>query len=205
MCAVCDNDGTCESGEDCNNCPNDCVGSSGSAVCGNGVCEPGEDCTSCGDCSGKQNGKFSNRYCCSGTPGGQGGDNPVDCSDNRCSSGGYQCSATLPSFCCGDSSCDAGEDSINCLIDCPAPVCGDSSCDSGEDQCNCAGDCGTPPSSETGMCTDGQDNDCDLLVDCNDSDCAADSACTCGGNGASCSSNGDCCSNKCRGGTCRGN
>ncbi len=43
----CDNDGTCEPGEDCLNCPNDCDGKqngppSGRYCCGNGVLEPAE-------------------------------------------------------------------------------------------------------------------------------------------------------------------
>jgi hypothetical protein len=59
-------------------------------------------------------------------------------------------------------------------------VCGDAYCDPGEDQCNCPEDCGTPPASETD-CTDGIDEDCDNLTDCDDSDCNSDLACpTCG-------------------------
>jgi hypothetical protein len=30
----------------------------------NGVCETGEDCDSCDDCAGKSNGPPSGRYCC---------------------------------------------------------------------------------------------------------------------------------------------
>jgi len=46
-CQGCDNDGTCESGEDCNNCPNDCEGKqtgppSGRYCCGNGIAEDAE-------------------------------------------------------------------------------------------------------------------------------------------------------------------
>jgi len=46
-CAGCDNDGTCEAGEDCNNCPNDCEGRStgrpsGRFCCGNGIAEDAE-------------------------------------------------------------------------------------------------------------------------------------------------------------------
>ncbi|MFC1654830.1 ComEC/Rec2 family competence protein, partial [Myxococcota bacterium] len=63
---VCDNDGLCESGEDCLNCPGDCLQGSG-AECGNGVCEAGngEDCLSCpSDCRGKQGGTPTKQYCC---------------------------------------------------------------------------------------------------------------------------------------------
>ena len=55
-----------------------------------------------------------------------------------------------------------------------APTCGDGNCDAGEDQCGCAADCGTPPTSETGLCSDGIDNDCDELTDSLDvDDCAS--------------------------------
>jgi hypothetical protein len=51
--------------------------------CGNNICElsAGEDCLSCpSDCNGVQSGNPGNQYCC-----GDGeGNNPVDCSDPRC-------------------------------------------------------------------------------------------------------------------------
>jgi hypothetical protein len=45
--SACDNDGICESGEDCNNCPNDCDGVTGGKpsnryCCGNGIAESPE-------------------------------------------------------------------------------------------------------------------------------------------------------------------
>jgi len=196
---VCDNDGTCESGEDCNNCSNDCIsGTTSGAVCGNSLCEAGngEDCVSCpADCNGKQTGAPSGRYCC----GDGDGVNPLPCSNPTCSTGGWSCTDT-PSgggttYCCGDGTCEGAEDFSNCY-DCPAPFCGDLNCDPGEDQCDCPGDCGAPPSTETN-CTDGVDNDCDGQTDGNDPDCA------CGAKGTSCSVDADCCSNKCRGGACR--
>jgi sialate O-acetylesterase len=54
--------------------------------------------------------------------------------------------------------------------------CGDGSCDSAEDRCNCPTDCDVPPSNET-YCSDEIDNDCDLAVDCLDSDCEYDPVC----------------------------
>lgn len=65
----------------------------------------------------------------------------------------------------------------------------------------------------TASCTDGIDNDCDGLVDCNDTnggneDCSSDPACQGGGGcinpggapaGASCTNNSDCCSDSCKG------
>jgi hypothetical protein len=58
--------------------------------CGNNVCEPaaGEDCLSCPqDCNGVQGGNPGNRYCC----GDGDGENPVPCSDPRCTQGGKGC------------------------------------------------------------------------------------------------------------------
>ena len=146
FCAAGCNNGLCEVGESCQTCVQDCP----TEFCGNGICEPGEDCTGCSDCRGRQNGKPDNRYCC-GAGGTGGGENPVDSADSRCTSGGVDCTE---SFC--------------------APTCGDGNCDPGEDQCGCAADCGTPPTSETGLCSDGIDNDCDELTDSLDvDDCAS--------------------------------
>ncbi len=197
---VCNNDGTCDAGEDCNNCPNDCISGGGTASCGDGVCNGTEDCVSCpGDCNGKQKGKANRRFCCN-ADGGSAGDNPVTCSDSRCTSSGFQCGGTSAPFCCGDGVCEGGEDGTNCSIDCGAPpVCGDATCDAGEDECSCPADCcAGAPASEAGLCNDGCDNDCDGLTDGADPDCA------CGGRGAACSLGSDCCSGNCkRNGTCR--
>ncbi len=196
---ICDNDGTCESGEDCNNCPNDCISGSGGAVCGNGLCEAGdgEDCRSCSaDCNGKTTGAPSGRFCCGATEG---------CGDSRCNEGDWSCT-TEPQgtpYCCGDGFCTGIEDSYNCEIDCGSPpYCGDGNCDPDEDQCNCPEDCGTPPTTET-SCTDGIDNDCDTDTDCDDSDCEGDPACACLPRGASCTLDSECCSNRCHKGYCK--
>jgi len=177
---TCDNDLSCEPGEDCLNCANDCIGGGGQAGCGNGVCEAGEDCGNCAqDCRGKQSGKFSNRYCCSGDGSGDG-DNPVGCDDPRCSVDGYTCGSVV-FFCCGDGVCDGPEDS-----------------------CSCPTDCGPSPVGEGGLCTGGADDDCDALIDCADPDCFDDPVCSCTPAGSTCRSNGDCCSGKCKNGYCRG-
>jgi hypothetical protein len=61
-------------------------------------------------------------------------------------------------------------------------------------------DPGTGCTPTTEVCTDGIDNDCDGATDCADSDCSGSPACTsCGPSGGACTSNADCCSNKCRG------
>jgi subtilisin-like proprotein convertase family protein len=193
---VCNNNGICEAGEDCNNCPSDCI-SGGGEFCGNGICEPlsGEDCGSCpNDCAGKQGGKPSKRFCC----GDGAGENPVNCGDPRCSSEDYSCSDTPTGpFCCGDGFCRETEDSYNCEIDCGLPpFCGDVTCGPGEDKCSCPDDCGTPPSMETD-CSDGFDNDCDGFADCIDSDCTSESACQCLPRGELCTENSECCSYRC--------
>ena len=161
--------------KNCLNCPGDCRSGDG-ASCGNGVCEAadGENCVTCAaDCNGKQNGKPSSRYCC----GDGGGADPVPCSDGRCSASGnsFIDSSPAPS-CCGDGACEGDETTANCGIDC--------------------GSCST---SET-SCTNGLDDDCDLLIDCNDPDCTADpDCCTLARLGESCVAGDDCCSNKCKG------
>ena len=174
-CPTCDNDGTCEAGEACNSCPDDCIaGTTVGAVCGNEICEAedGEDCVSCpGDCAGKTGGKPSTRYCC-----GDG-----SCSPEGCNSGGYTCTtvSTPPEpYCCGDGTCAGDETSLNCEVDCgAAPYCGDGTCDPGEDECSCSADCGAPEDPEVGFCSAGIDNDCDGDVDCADADCSGDAAC----------------------------
>ncbi|MDB4442514.1 hypothetical protein N9219_03740 [bacterium] len=53
------------------------------------------------------------------------------------------------------------------------PFCGDGICkQSKENSCNCPSDCG-PPSTIEENCSDGTDNDCDELIDCDDEDCVA--------------------------------
>jgi hypothetical protein len=128
-------------------------------VCGDGICDPGigEDCLSCGeDCAGQQTGPANQRFCC----GDGDGVGPVDCSDSRCTTGGFSCGPTTSQTCCGDGVCEAGA----------------------EDSCNCAADCGPGAPLEL-ICDDGLDDDCDGLIDCSDSDCCADGACATGVDG----------------------
>lgn len=169
--AACNNNGTCETGEDCNTCPADCISGDGVAECGNGICEvgAGEDCISCPeDCNGKQNGAAKLLFCC-----GDDGTNPVSCDDARCSEAGRLCDDRLPaSYCCGDVGCTGIEDGFNCAVDCGLPEM---------------------------MCSDGLDNDGDGYFDCDDPDCDGDTACaeTCLVRGEPCSADSDCCSGAC--------
>jgi chitodextrinase len=192
-------DGYCAgeaNGENCISCLSDCFIGNG-ASCGNGVCETadGEDCISCpDDCNGKLGGKPSRRYCCGSDPTQYG----VSCDDGRCWAGDNTCTGELAvQSCCGDGFCEGDEHSYNCEIDCSAPpYCGDGNCDGGEDQCSCSQDCGTPPLTETN-CADGIDNDCDGFTD------GADDDCKCLPRREPCSSDSDCCSNRCHRGTCK--
>lgn len=121
-CTICcNNNGVCESGEDCTLSPNDCISGTVSGVeCGNGTCEAadGENCVNCPqDCNGAQKGNPANRFCC----GDGGGQNPVPCSNAACTAGGLMCidQPAVVTFCCGDGACTGNEDSANCLLDCP--------------------------------------------------------------------------------------
>jgi len=153
-----DGNGTCDPGEDCVSCPEDCAQVSG-ALCGNGLCEAGdgENCLTCpGDCAGKQSG--SKQFCC-GASGGAGTIGcGVDASDDRCidASASLFCRVTpRVSACCGDKLCEGAETVSSCFIDCD-PV---------------AGACTpTEPNIEY-SCSDGKDNDCDQLFDGDDPDC----------------------------------
>ena len=121
---VCNNDGTCQVGESCDTCATDCPsGSIPGATCGNGICEiaDGENCLNCSaDCNGVQSGNPNNRYCCGNI---FGGENPVSCADSRCG-GPSQCTdipAPTGSYCCGNGSCEIGEDEVTCAVDCAMP------------------------------------------------------------------------------------
>ena len=167
-CTNCGN-GTCEPGEDCNNCPGDCISGGGSPGCGNGTCEPGEDCNSCpADCRAKTGGKPSLRYCCDG--------DQVNCGNAKCSEDGWSCGSSDP-YCCGDGTCEGAEDVCNCY-DCGYPPISE-----------------IPGVT----CQDGIDNDCDGGADCLDTtgDCDSDPACVCLPKGEPCDPANDLCCASC--------
>ncbi|MDB4307913.1 multicopper oxidase domain-containing protein, partial [Gammaproteobacteria bacterium] len=156
----CDNDGTCDPGEDCQSCPNDCAQVSG-ASCGNGLCEGGdsENFSTCpADCAGKQSGSASKQFSC-GFDDGQV-TNPIGCgvdaNDDRCIDSGANLFCRITprvSACCGDKLCEGAETETSCANDCDPNVC--TVTEQGEEY----------------SCLDGQDNDCDGLIDVADSDC----------------------------------
>ncbi|MBW8001797.1 MAG: hypothetical protein FVQ80_07205 [Planctomycetes bacterium] len=102
--SACDNDGVCETGEDCTNCPNDCISKTGGDpashyCCGDGTCEGAEDSSNCGiDCGAP--------VCGDGTcdPGEDYNNCPADCDP--------------PAQCNSDGVCDPGEDCNGCPSDC---------------------------------------------------------------------------------------
>ena len=187
---VCDDDGVCESGEDCNNCSGDCIGGSGGGSCGDGVCDGNsEDCFSCpADCRCAGGGGC--QACCGdgvcAGPGEKAGNCPVDC-------GG---SPPPVSFCCGDGVCEGSENEVNCEIDCGCAS--DTECDDG-DACT------------TDTCVGGACENTDVPCGPNDGCCSPgcsssnDPNCpSCSPKNAACSSNQDCCSGRCKNnGRCR--
>jgi len=176
--ANCNNNGSCDFGEDCQSCPADCAQVSG-ASCGNGLCEggDGENCATCPeDCAGKQKGSAQNQFCC-GFDDGQV-TNPIGCgvdvADDRCidSSSNLFCRDTARvSACCGDSLCEGQETITSCANDCdPNATC-------------------TPTGVSEALCN-GVDDDCDVQIDedyastptsCGVGVCAASGSTTCNG------------------------
>lgn len=119
----CNDNGVCESDEDCFSCPADCGGPRSGARCGNGLCEAmdGENCGTCpDDCAGSVAGT-----CC-----GMGevivnntvvGTTEVGCGANVCKTSGRRCrEMAVVKSCCGDTVCTGVEDADSCALDCGA-------------------------------------------------------------------------------------
>ena len=173
-CFGCDNDGTCELGEDCHNCPNDCI-SGGGGGCPDGICDPdiGEDCNNCPeDCNSRTTGAPSGRFCC--------GDD-VDCTDARCQVEPYMCGPSPPVYCCGDGVCEGAENVVNCAVDCgcTSPADCDDSNECTIDDC-VDGACENTPVADDTPCTGGIccGGSCDPVVCSSAADCDDSEACT---------------------------
>ncbi len=185
--ANCQSDPDCDDGLFCN----------GAETCAaNGTCTPGADPCPGEDCD--ETADVCVPLVCNTDGTCDAGEDCHNC-PNDCI--GKQNGNPNRQYCCGDGVCEKAEDSNNCAVDCgPPAACGDGVCDLSEDACGCPADCGAPPAGEI-SCTNGVDDDCDGLTDCADGDCAGDPACSssCLPQGDACTSNRDCCSNRCKG------
>ncbi len=134
-------DGTCDSGEDCNNCVLDC-----GSCCGDGTCSTTENCGSCQlDCG-------SCNTACPSTE-----EYPALCNNTTECDGSKGCTEDnicppITSAICGNLICEGtfGEDADNCSSDCGISVdstCGNQLCENelGEDCKTCAQDCKACP------------------------------------------------------------
>ena len=127
--------GACDNGEDCNSCPDDCVGQaggppSGRYCCGDGTCESPEDAANCAvDCQGGP-------VCGDGTcdPGEDACSCAADCGSPPASE--TNCADGVDEDCDGDSDCDDSDCTATCF-----PNCGNGVCDPGEDCSSCQQDC----------------------------------------------------------------
>ena len=131
---ACDNDGTCEAGEDCGNCPNDCRqktnGNPRSRYCCNG------DLPDCGDSRCSESG-----WSCGGAGVGGGCTSDPECDDGQFCNGAETCSGGScqgGSGPCPGQGCDEGSDlcvacggnkaSCNANSDCCSSNCKNGTC-----------------------------------------------------------------------------
>lgn len=191
-------------GTDCNGngVPDACE-----VICGDGLCDPLCNETSCNcpvDCGPPPLVETPGLDCTDGFD--NDCDGPRDCADPDCAAdpacacGNGICTppenpCTCPADCGlpaaevpGPFCSDAIDNDCDGFIDCADPgcatdpfcLCGDGICAPPEIPCTCPADCGLPTATETGLCADTIDNDCDGPIDCADPDCAGDPACLCG-------------------------
>ncbi len=173
-CTECNNNHGCRSIFNC--CTND-SGCGSCKKCQSGSCVP-VSCGTCQECNNNHGCRSISNCCTNNSACGPcercQGDFcvPVTCSGCDECNNNHGC--TDPE-CCNDNDCSGGSQCIDgfCLVSC-----GNSNCEPSlnEDSCSCPADCGSPPGTETN-CTDGEDDDCDGAVDCDDSDCNNHSSC----------------------------
>ncbi len=95
--------------------------------------------------------------------------------------------------------CNPRRETAECIDCAPAYCCGDGVCNGEENGTNCALDCGSEPVAE--ICDNNIDDDGDLQIDCDDTDCATFSGCEeppiCAPRLGTCDTSADCCSGRC--------
>jgi len=165
---VCDDDGSCDdvAGEDCNNCPNDCI------ACED-LCSNGQQ-----DTASAEEGVDCGGYCspCGENVCNNDGNCEYDLTEKYTDYTQNEDSQNCPNDCyCGDGICDDYEkETGECTQDCGVSaesVCGDGICGSGEDV-SCPDDCiGDYVCNNDGIC------DLELGEGCDCSDCEEEDFC----------------------------
>ncbi|HYC54352.1 MAG TPA: hypothetical protein VEL28_05390 [Candidatus Binatia bacterium] len=189
----CGCDAECVFRGDC--CPDVCsecgVSTLGSLCCGSGTCDPGEDADVCAqDC-----GCAADDACGNAAPAGCHCDEVCmqkgDCCPDVCGACGSQ---TNEAECCGNDTCDPGEDASSCAADCgcAAAECGSST--PAPDGCLCSADC-----AQTDSCCE------DLCDVCGGASCCGDAECGTGETHESCAKDCTCGDGQCGSGETHSN
>jgi len=175
----------------------------GQEVCINGICQGGI-MLNCSDNIGCTLDTCIEPGTCSHSPSNLMCNDGQVCTSDICSTSGCVNQPMQP--CCGDNICDPEENCENCWTDCFGEIstfCGDGVCQPGETCSNCNDDCRGTKKGKQKMCCSGQDCANSLCSqDGWECDPTARQPC-CNLKGFDCVIDRECCSNKCRGGSCK--